>query len=238
MATRPLARSCSQLSASSPARAFLQLAPRRHLNSAPPPVLDFLLPRSTGYCSSLANRNISARPRREEKRAFTSSVARRETSTILNPKKDDNGYDMQIDITPRASNRLREIMYQDNNPNLALRILVESGGCHGFQYLMSLTTLPPLGHTPNSTQVQKESPPALNTSSSDPNVIPSTSQSAEAEKEKKESLTEDDTVFMAVDGTGAKVVMDEESLKLLKGSKVDYTMELIGTDCLKITLHR
>jgi len=36
---------------------------------------------------------------------------------------------------------------KDSNPNLALRITVESGGCHGFQYLLSTTTLPPL---PNS----------------------------------------------------------------------------------------
>jgi hypothetical protein len=39
----------------------------------------------------------------------------------------------------------------------------------------------------------------------------------------------DDTVFEAADGTGAKVVMDEPSLELLKGSKIDYTMELIGS---------
>lgn len=39
----------------------------------------------------------------------------------------------------------------------------------------------------------------------------------------------DDTVFEASDGSGAKVVMDEPSLELLKGSKVDYTMELIGS---------
>lgn len=39
----------------------------------------------------------------------------------------------------------------------------------------------------------------------------------------------DDTVFEASDGSSAKVVMDEPSLELLKGSKVDYTMELIGS---------
>lgn len=37
----------------------------------------------------------------------------------------------------------------------------------------------------------------------------------------------EDTVFEGSDG--AKVVMDEPSLELLKGSKVDYTMELIGS---------
>ena len=77
-------------------------------------------------------------------------------------------------------------MAKDSNPALALRVTVESGGCHGFQYLMSLT-----------------STSAISAS--------------------------DDTVFEASDGSGAKVVMDEPSLELLKGSKVDYTMELIGS---------
>ena len=82
--------------------------------------------------------------------------------------------------------RLKEIMSKDVNPSLALRVTVESGGCHGFQYLMSLT------------DIAKISP-------------------------------EDDTVFESNDGTGAKVVMDEPSLELLKGSRVDYTSELIGS---------
>ena len=77
-------------------------------------------------------------------------------------------------------------MTKDSNPSLALRVTVESGGCHGFQYLMSLTSTSSIS-------------------------------------------SDDDTVFEASDGTGAKVVMDEPSLGLLKGSKVDYTMELIGS---------
>ena len=80
--------------------------------------------------------------------------------------------------------RLQEIMAADGNPELALRIQVESGGCHGFQYLMSLTNMSKIDRT-------------------------------------------DDTVFESRDG--ARVVMDEPSLELLKGSKVDYTMELIGS---------
>lgn len=46
--------------------------------------------------------------------------------------------------------------------------------------------------------------------------------------------SEDDTVFQADDGTEAKIVLDEPSLELLKGSKVDFTTELIGSQ-FKIT---
>ena len=46
---------------------------------------------------------------------------------------------MSITITPRAAQRLQTISEKDSNPDLALRVTVESGGCHGFQYLMSLT---------------------------------------------------------------------------------------------------
>lgn len=110
-------------------------------------------------------------------------------------------------------------MAKDGNPDLALRIQVESGGCHGFQYLMSLTTLPPL----SSSGVV--SSPALNTSSADLNAMPANAKPAEQIAQ----LDEEDTVFAANDGSGAKVVMDGPSLELLKGSKIDYTMELIGS---------
>jgi iron-sulfur cluster assembly accessory protein len=48
---------------------------------------------------------------------------------------------MTISISPRASSRLQSIATSDKDSNLALRVSIESGGCHGFQYLMNLTDL-------------------------------------------------------------------------------------------------
>jgi len=101
---------------------------------------------------------------------------------------------MTINITPRASHRLKAIAEKDGNPDLALRVAVESGGCHGFQYLMSLIDI-------------------------------------------KDIDTAEDSVFENEEegeGYRPKVVMDEPSLELLKGSNVDYTMELIGSQ-FKVT---
>jgi iron-sulfur cluster assembly 2 len=124
--------------------------------------------------------------------------------------------------------RLKEIMAQDANPNLALRITVESGGCHGFQYLMSLTTLPPMSNSsPNSTSPGSSGPTTL---SSDTSSVPPLQESpSSSDPSSNVEIDPDDTVFQALDGSGAKVVMDGPSLELLKGSKIDYTMELIGS---------
>lgn len=104
-------------------------------------------------------------------------------------------------------------MTKDNNPYLALRIQVESGGCHGFQYLMKLVTLPP--------------------------TLPPAQEGAAAGQEGEEpAIREDDTIFTYSPDDGApaqpdltapKIILDFPSLELLKGSKVDFTMELIGS---------
>lgn len=92
-------------------------------------------------------------------------------------------------------------MVKDSNPDLALRIQVESGGCHGFQYLMSLVTIP-----------------AKDAEGSSP-------------------VTEEDSIFRytpdeADSGSvtqSPRIVLDEPSLELLNGSKVDFVSELIGS---------
>ena len=99
--------------------------------------------------------------------------------------------------------RLSEIMKKDDNPNLALRIQVESGGCHGFQYLMSLITIP--------------------------------AKTAKDAAEISSIVNEDDTIFQYQEETSGSaeivptIILDEPSLDLLKGSKVDFTQELIGS---------
>ncbi|PVI07385.1 hypothetical protein DM02DRAFT_608927 [Periconia macrospinosa] len=60
---------------------------------------------------------------------------------ILHPRTDESGNPMRVFLSPRATNRLAAIATKDSNPNTALRILIESGGCHGFQYVMSLVDL-------------------------------------------------------------------------------------------------
>ncbi|KAF8582767.1 hypothetical protein K439DRAFT_1350404 [Ramaria rubella] len=48
----------------------------------------------------------------------------------------------RIQITERAAEKLRTISVGENDSPLALRIAVESGGCHGYQYKMELTSEP------------------------------------------------------------------------------------------------
>jgi Fe-S cluster assembly iron-binding protein IscA len=95
-------------------------------------------------------------------------------------------------------------MTKDANPNLALRIQVESGGCHGFQYLMSLVTLPPKDTQATSSVIAEED-----------SIFEYTPETPE------ENIAQE-----AV----PKIILDEPSLELLKGSKVDFTVELIGSE--------
>ncbi|KAI9853852.1 MAG: hypothetical protein M1824_000832 [Vezdaea acicularis] len=221
MATVPsLSRSCSGLNALVVKRGFNSLVcsnvattTQRRFRSAPktvepsalPPV--FLLPFQSTFTRSQRTRHCGASTRYQQARYPPSPPSSRAYSTaILNPRLDETGSAMSISISARASSRLAAIASQEtlqetsstpststtpsptppSPPNTLLRITVESGGCHGFQYLMSLT-----------------SPASISTS--------------------------DDTIFEATDGTGARVVLDEPSLQLLKGSEVDYTEELIGS---------
>ncbi|KAL4888974.1 hypothetical protein BDV59DRAFT_205691 [Aspergillus ambiguus] len=79
-------------------------------------------------------------------RAFSSSPTSQATKVLQNPRTGDDGNTLMVEISPRAAERLRDITdpssspsaTKEENPYHHLRITVTSGGCHGFQYLMSL----------------------------------------------------------------------------------------------------
>lgn len=43
-----------------------------------------------------------------------------------------------ITITDQAVAKLKDILTEENNPNLKLRVFVQGGGCSGFQYGFTL----------------------------------------------------------------------------------------------------
>ncbi|KAI5926434.1 hypothetical protein F4810DRAFT_538079 [Camillea tinctor] len=247
----------------SAAKLFLQLCARRSNSIAPicptTSILDVLLPprarafhlpttaaRKSSSPASPAMTTIAIPSRAgyfaapQRRRGFASTGTWRKTQVIHNPQKDEDGNVMLLEITPRAAKRLSQIMAKDENPHLALRIQVESGGCHGFQYLMSLTTLPPSpGPSPSSTadalapSTTTSSTPSAPQLSPDDTVFgfvkddadPSTSP---IEPPPQEPGREAQKPFASTAGM-PKVILDGPSLELLKGSKVDFTMELIGS---------
>ncbi|RVX68620.1 hypothetical protein B0A52_07047 [Exophiala mesophila] len=119
---------------------------------------------------------------------------------------------MSIEISERAAKRLRQITSSPakkntlvsssspSNQDSHLRVTVTSGGCHGFQYLMSLE---------DASKIDQEEDTVFAVDPSD-----------------------GDADWKTPDGEAkgkAQVVMDLPSLELLKGSTVDFTTELIGS---------
>lgn len=46
--------------------------------------------------------------------------------------------DTPFTITDIAADRIKEILLEENNPNINLRVFVQGGGCSGFQYGFTL----------------------------------------------------------------------------------------------------
>ncbi|EEP76750.1 hypothetical protein UREG_01599 [Uncinocarpus reesii 1704] len=139
--------------------------------------------------------------------AFSTTAANQKTTVSLNPRADDDGNPMTVEISARAAKlttddqRLRELTDPSSKSSKAepydhLRVTVTSGGCHGFQYLMSLDP---------SSKIDREEDTVF------------------------EADSEDASQTNTPPAGEAKVVMDSASLELLKGSTIDYTVELIGS---------
>ncbi|GMM44106.1 Isa2 protein [Pichia kluyveri] len=50
-----------------------------------------------------------------------------------------NNLPLQLAITESASKKLHKLSEEEGKSNLALRLVVSSGGCHGFQYDLKIT---------------------------------------------------------------------------------------------------
>ncbi len=61
------------------------------------------------------------------------------TKVVNQQLSDRNGLPLMITISEDAAKHLNEVMAADSKPSTALRISVESGGCHGFEYVFKLT---------------------------------------------------------------------------------------------------
>lgn len=61
-----------------------------------------------------------------------------------------------ITLTPRAAKQVRSMHAELNAPEKLLRVLVESGGCSGFQYGMSFDDA-----KPDDTRLESEGVPIL-----------------------------------------------------------------------------
>lgn len=129
-------------------------------------------------------------------------------SRVLNAKPG-----LSIGITQRAANRLGNI-FKDSKE--ALRVSVESGGCHGFQYNLKLIP---------REEINLENPAPTQ------NATESTTEQGEFEED--EFDTNFDVVF-ELPGDGGQVVIDEKSLNVLNKTILTYTTELIGST-FKIT---
>ncbi|KAF1932685.1 uncharacterized protein M421DRAFT_53460 [Didymella exigua CBS 183.55] len=123
-------------------------ATRAYTHAATPLYLDFLLPAGllptakpcSSFQKSAQSRTLPRSPRRHLATTADPSAAT-PARAVVNPRTDDAGNPMTMSISPRASHRLHSIAQKDSNPHSALRVSIESGGCHGFQYLMALTDL-------------------------------------------------------------------------------------------------
>ncbi|RUP12825.1 hypothetical protein BC936DRAFT_139788 [Jimgerdemannia flammicorona] len=61
------------------------------------------------------------------------------TSSSAEPLADQQSATTGLSISDKAVKQMKFVNQRDKNPNQLLRVLVESGGCHGYQNKMELT---------------------------------------------------------------------------------------------------
>lgn len=138
---------------------------------------------------------------RSQARCFSSSLPQKATIVKQNPRVDDDGNEMSIIISERAAKRLKKIVSTPPKKN-------------------TLTSAP--------AQASLDSHLRVTVTAGGCHGFQYLMALEPAEK----IDAEEDTIFEFEDsGEGAKaeVVMDQPSLELLKGSTVDFTTELIGS---------
>ncbi|SMN18136.1 similar to Saccharomyces cerevisiae YPR067W ISA2 Protein required for maturation of mitochondrial and cytosolic Fe/S proteins [Maudiozyma saulgeensis] len=116
--------------------------------------------------------------------------------------------DLNLGISERAASRLAQI-YKDSQE--VLKIGIESGGCHGFQYTLQLI---PESKVDITAGVMKE--------------LELSEKENEIKDEFEDGADSKLTIYELNEDTG-KVIIDPKSLKILNNTILTYTKELIGS---------
>lgn len=117
-----------------------------------------------------------------------------------------NAIPSPIVFTDNAAQKVQELIQEEGNPNLMLRVYITGGGCSGFQY----------GFTFEETQ------------NADDTVIEKIIHKKAANDDQMEEAEDDDG-----DGDGSstvvvKLIVDPMSFQYLAGSEIDYKSDLTG----------
>ena len=176
--------------------AFVRLPGRSILRASAHPILS----NSTKFVSPIAYKI--------GRRYVTNLEALDSSEKLVTPSKIINKInELNLSISDRAASRLSQI-YKDSQE--VLKIGIESGGCHGFQYTLQLI---PETNVDLSTGEMKETKDTATTTEKD---------------EFDDDANSKVTIYEVNDNSG-KVIIDPKSLKILNNTVLTYTKELIGS---------
>lgn len=123
---RPLARSTSPTS----------IVPLRHFSlassSTSSPLLPRIRPIPSLHSAIRSTRRLISIPAQPPPNPSEDFEPLEEESDPTSP--------ISMSLTPSAISQIEKAQQQKGDLNLALRLLVESGGCHGYQYKMAVTS--------------------------------------------------------------------------------------------------